>query len=229
VRDIIVRDLDVMAEANWSFRTSAPQWQHQVHGSMGTFDPFPCYPHQRDVVEEAAAAVTKACPPLWNVELFIADREETGRSNGYSSVDAGRRYVDGEWVQGDPIGLIMLSGKRIPPHPALTRYLVAHEYGHNVEWMLNRVRGEKSLTGGDLPKEYAEVRGLGAEHMHDGSGGRWHDSVHEILACDFRILVCEVEAGYWPHPGVPHPSGIGAIRTWWADQMEALSGAVKAA
>lgn len=225
---IIVRDLDVMAEATWSFRTGAPQWQHQVHGSMGTFDPFPGYPHQREVVEETAAAVANACPPLWDVELFIADREEAGRTNGYSSVDAGGRYIEGEWVKGDPIGLIMLSGKRIPPHPALTRYLVAHEYGHNVEWMLNRVRGEANLFGGSLPKEYADMRGLTADHMHDGTGGRWHNSLHEILACDFRILVCEVEVDYWPHPGVPHPRDLVAVRSWWAEQTDALASAARA-
>lgn len=219
---IIVHDLSVMSDADWSFRTNAPTWQHGRHGSVGTFDPFPAYPHDRAVVDQTAAQISKECQPLWNVELFIADREETGRSNGYSSVHEGGGYVDGEWVKGDPTGLIMLSGKRIPPHPAVTRYLVAHEYGHNVEWMLNRARGAQNIQSDDVINEYGQVRGLSAEHMHHGSGGRWHDSVHEIFACDFRIVVCGIEGDYWPHPGVPRPHGT-ALTTWWVDQIALLA------
>ncbi len=210
---IIVQDLAVMTEATWSFSDrSEPKWRHRRRGSSGTFDPFPAYPHDRGVVEETVALVTDACPPLWNVDLYIADREEIGRSNGYSSVDEGGEYVDGEWVKGPPTGLIMLSGKRIPPHSAVTRYLVAHEYGHNVEWMLNRARGAKHLQSEDLPDEYLKVRGLDAEHSHEGSGGTWHAGIHEIIACDFRILVCGIEVGYWPHPGIARPERCGWAR-----------------
>lgn len=220
---IIVRDLDVMSGGNWSFRSAEPTWQHGRHGSVGTFDPFPAYPHDRAVVDEAVAHVTKACPPLWDVELYVADREETGRSNGYSSLNEGGQYVDGEWVKGDPTGLIMFSGKRIPPHPAVTRYLVAHEYRHNVEWMLNRVNGARHLQGDEVVQQYAELRGLTDEHMHAGSGGRWHDAVHEIFACDFRILVCQVEPDYWPHAGVPRPTETAALSDWWTAQVAKLT------
>lgn len=219
---IVVRPLDVMAEATWHFRDSQPTWRHHMHGSVATFDPFPGYAHDLDVVQESAELVQGRCPPLWDVDLYVADREEVGRSNGFSNVHEGGRYVDGEWSKGPPNGLIVLSGKRVPPHPALTRYLVAHEYGHNVEWMLEHLHGSKGLHSGAVVAEYAKVRGLPAP-VHHGSGGRWHDSATEILACDFRVIVCEVETGFWPHPGVARPEEVPALAEWWAQALDEMA------
>jgi hypothetical protein len=164
------------------------------------------------------------CPPVWDVDLYIADREETGRTNAWSTVHEDGRYEGDTWVKDPPIGLIVLSGKRTPPHPALTRHLVAHEYGHNVEWMVNYTRGV-GLHDDSLAREYAEMRGLPDSALHHGTGGRWHDSVHEILACDFRIVVCDIEPEYWPHPGIPHPDRVDELDGWWADAVNALTAA----
>lgn len=221
--EIVVRHLSVPAEAEWSFRDSTARWKHHDHGSIATFDPFPAYPHDRATVDAAVAVVSSSCPPVWNVELFIADREEVGRSNGFSNIHEGGHYVDGEWTKDNPTGLIMLSGKRIPPHPAVTRYLVAHEYGHNVEWMIALGRGAKHAHAPEFASEYAKVRGLGDEHLHHGAGGRWHDGVHEVMACDFRILVCEVEAEFWPHHGIARPEDVDGLRGWWAEEVENLA------
>ncbi|WP_152748265.1 hypothetical protein [Micromonospora sp. RV43] len=218
---IIVRELSIMSEAMWPFRDGKPVWRHRPLGSVGKFDPFPAYPHQREVVDAAVKHVQSCFAPLWDVELFIADREEEGRSNGYSSVCQDGHYEDDEWVKDPPVGLIMLSGKRVPPHPAVTRHLVAHEYGHHVEWMLNDARGEQNLYSDALVAEYAKMRGLPESTMHDGEGGTWHDSVHEIFACDFRIMVCDVETAYWPHPGVPHPHEVEGLPGWWHDALSA--------
>lgn len=220
--ELLVFDLPVMVEATWSFRDSVPQWRHREHGSIGTFDPFPCYPHDRAAVDAAVKHVTDRCPPVWDVELFIADREETGRSNGFSNVHEGGQYVDGEWVRNPPAGLIVLSGKRMPPHPAVTRYLVAHEYGHNVEWMVQQRRYPDGGMHSDmLVREYAKLRGLA--DVHWGSGGRWHDSATEIFACDFRIIVCGVDPDYWPHQGITHPLELqDRLSGWWADAMKDL-------
>lgn len=215
---LVVRDLAVMCDAEWDFRDSAPKWRWRGYGNMATFDPFPAYPHDRAAVEEAAKYVQDACPPRWNVEVFIADREEVGRSNGFSYLREDGHYEGDQWVKDAPVGLIMLSGKRVPPHPAVTRYLVAHEYGHNVEWMLNKARGAKHSNDQTLATEYAAMRGL-PQPIHHGSGGRWHDSAQEVFACDFRILVCGVEADYWPHGDIPHPAEVDGLRDWWTDAL----------
>lgn len=226
---IIVRKLNVMRDAEWSFRDSVPRWRHRMHGITATFDPFPAYTHDVEVVQAAADYVVECCPPAWDVELYVADREEVGRSNGFSHVDEGGHYEGDEYVKDPPVGLIMLSGKRVPPHPAVTRYLVAHEYGHNVEWMINVARGVKHTHDEQLVKEYARMRGLGKKTLHHGSGGRWHDGVHEIFACDFRLVVCGVEPDYWPHPGVPRPEAVPAVEGWWSEALASLGAKQEAA
>jgi hypothetical protein len=118
-------------------------------------------------------------------------------------------------------GIIFLCGKRVPPHPAVTRYLVAHEYGHNVEYMLNIARGAQSAWDEALSIEYAQVRGLPDSTLHHGDGGNWHDSIHEIIACDFRILVCETEVEFWPHAGIARPEHVPALAAWWAEARQA--------
>ena len=53
--------------------------------------------------------------------LYIANREEVARSNGHSNIIEGGHYEGDEWVIDPRRGLIMLSGKRVPPHPAMTK------------------------------------------------------------------------------------------------------------
>lgn len=227
--EIKVHLLDLATDANWSFRDSQLRWQHGAHGSSGTFDPFPAYGHDIAEVERTAKHVAGCCPPLWDVDLFVANREETGRTNGYSSiVEPQHQDDDGKWVRDAPVGLIVLSGKRIPPHPATTRYLVAHEYGHNVFWMIGRARDPaRSIYSEDWLVDYATMRGLPTP-VHAGSGGRWHDSASEVFACDFRMIVCRVEPDYWPHPGIPQPFDdevATELAQWWGTALEDLGAA----
>jgi hypothetical protein len=210
-----------IAEASWSFRDSAPTWRPAIDGEAHyagavTLDPFPAYAHRRADIATAIAHVTACWAPLWDVHLFSVDREEVGRCNGFSTLLwLGR----GETIaERRPTGQICLVGKRIPIHPAMTRYLVAHEYGHNVEWMLEAARGDEPHTG-RLMADYAELRGL--DTAHHGAGGTWHDSPHEIFACDFRILICQTESEHWPHPGIARPETVPGLADWWFAQLSA--------
>lgn len=130
-------------------------------------------------------------------------------------------------MQDAPAGTIVFSGKRIPPHPALTRYLVGHEYGHQGERMINVARGGEQSARYAFMGAYAQVRGLDADSVHDGSGGRWHDSAIEVLACDFRILACDVETDFWPHPRVPRPEEVDGLAGWWKEAIADVVAATK--
>lgn len=218
---IHLREIHPAADGVWQFRDSTLTWRppHKF-GATVTFDPFPGYPHDPAVAVDTTQHVEQCFPPLWDVNCYLADREEVSRSNGHSNIHGNSEYVDGEWVQKIPTGMILMSGKRIPPHPALTRYLVAHEYGHNVEWMLAYLReGPKHLHSNDVVSAYAKMRGLPEDAVHHGEGSTWHDSATEIFACDFRVIVCDVETGFWPHPGIPQPHEVPALNAWWAEAL----------
>lgn len=92
--------------------------------------------------------------------------------------------------------------------------LVAHEYGHVVEDFLNTAVRNNSLGSTATEQEYAELRGLPL-HIDAGGGGHWHDKPGEVMANDFRLLVCGVEPEYWPHPGIPRPEGNTQLIDWW--------------
>lgn len=194
-----------MAEATWNFDRNAPVWR------LSEFDPFPAYAHDREVVLDTVELVQAIAPPIWDVDVFIANREGVGRTNAFASCNEGS-YVNGEWDK-TVRGKIVLNAKRIQPHPAMTRHLVGHEYGHNVQWMLTRMRGAKHAHDWALMEEYAALRGAG---VHAGTGGTWHASVQEVFACDFRMLVCDLEHEYWPHPGIDRPEDVSGLAHWWA-------------
>jgi hypothetical protein len=216
---------DVPDAGSWSFQDSSLSCRHPKHGSIGRFDPFPAYPHDAGVAADAAQKASQACPPLYDIEIYLPNREEVGRTNGYSTNCYPRSFVDGEWVTGLPLGLIVMSGKRIPPHPAMTRYLIGHEYGHHVCWMLGKLRGATHLQDDSWLAEYAKLRGLPDTTPPNGSGGNWHRALEEIFACDFRILILEVESEYWPHPGTARPDTVQGLADWWAAAHDELRAA----
>jgi hypothetical protein len=220
VGEVSVRELDALAEARWDFR-DGPRWRHPHGFDLGArWDPFPAYAHDHG---EAAAAVRRlgdACPPLYDIQVLLADREDCGRTNGWSHLDRDLRGDDGPYL-----GIIMMAGKRIPPHPAVTRHLAGHEYGHHAEWMLSLARNAKTPWDDQVITEYAQVRGLPPGVPHHGEGGTWHDSPHEIFACDFRLLVAGLEPEYWPHPGIPRPHEVKGLSQWWSGALGELQAA----
>lgn len=181
-------------------------------------DPFPAYAHDERDVWDALDLVAAAwpLPDEVSLQISILPCEDLARTNGWTQHDWHRDYEDGQPV-GEPkfIPTIALSAKRIPPHPAVTRYLVAHEYGHVVAGWLAKLAGYQNSDPRDVEKEYAKIRELG-EVPHYG-GGSWHIDHGEVMANDFRILICGVETEYWPHPTIDRPDGEleAVLREWW--------------
>jgi hypothetical protein len=203
-----------VTEYMWSFDSTNPHVL--VYGEKGykrheSVDPFPCYGHNTKLVEETLDKVSAAFPIGVGVNIFNLHYETMGRTNGYMSYQT--EYDDDN--KGTMYPYIVLLGKRIPPHPAMTRYLVSHEYGHVVErWIECKQNREKENT---FRKEYGAMRGI-PEIEHYG-GRTWHKSVGEVIANDFRILCTGLESEFWPHE-VPHPMEVPEIIEWWKQAKE---------
>ena len=194
------------------FKTKGPNTYARSH----SVDPFPCYPHDRGLVADTAARVEELFPVDDQVDYFLTEFEELGRTNGYSDKTDVYDKASGKYVRWEPT--VILVGKRIPPHPGMTRYLVAHEYGHVVQWWVEKIRkidSNKETT--DLDLEYMRLRP--GSHNEYG-GGKWHENVGELLANDFRVLVCGIEEDFWPHPGFPHPRVVEGVQQFWKKVME---------
>jgi hypothetical protein len=221
VNQVRVHELKVAEEGTWPFRDSSLTWHPpRRHAYVPVFDPFPCYPHRRDVAEAVAANAASICPPLWDIDIYLADREETSRTFGYSDL------AEEPEAPRSP-GLILLDGKRVSQHPAFTRHLIAHEYGHHLAWMANSLRPgcEQIKHTAAMEREYAALRGLPETSLHYGGGGTWHASAFEIMACDARILVLGAEPEHWPHPGIERPEGMAGIRRWWDEALARIAAA----
>jgi hypothetical protein len=107
--------------------------------------------------------------------------------------------------------LIIFSGKRIPIHPGMQRYLVAHEYGHVVDYNITYMR-KKELNSMD--EEYAKMRRI--EPDQKMGGRKWHTNIGEILVNDFRIICCDIEPEFWPHQ-VSHPNDTPEVKKYWEE------------
>jgi hypothetical protein len=184
----------------------------QFYTRSATVDPFPCYAHDLELVQRSARAVARTLPFAEPIVFATLTFESVKRTNGECDISYDYKNEKGK---PDPWGgSITLWGKRIPPHPAMTRYLVAHEYGHAVAKALSFRRGERDSDA--LYREYRRLRGL--RNIRPGSygGATWHASTAEVFANDFRVLVAGAETEYWPHPGIERPERIAAVRRWWA-------------
>jgi hypothetical protein len=188
------------------FRVSGGDWKRQV-----TVDPFPAYAHDSTLVLQIANSVASKFPLDRTVVYSLLDREEKARTNGATHINW--KYIDDKTR--DWCATVVLCGKRIPIMPAMTRYLVSHEYGHVVAQYL---RWQVDKTDDDSGKQYAEYAKLrGIEQAQHYGGGTWHERLEEIFANDFRILVTHEEEEFWPHK-VARPEGVPAIAEFWKEQ-----------
>jgi len=176
-------------------------------------DPFPCYGHYSSLVYTVGHRVEAAFPIGFPPQYYLPEFEGPGRTNGFAQ--KGDVWAEGGKRAGfEPI--IILWGKRIPPHPAMTRYLVAHEYGHVVRWWIEHKRGMKDESVTDFDREYMALRPGSTCGIY--GGGHWHHDAGELIANDFRICVAGIEREFWPHPGFDHPDKLPAVQDFWEAQ-----------
>jgi hypothetical protein len=202
-------------DIQWGFTDTMPSF-HTKHGTYGCrerVDPFPCYAHNLALVESELKRTAGLFPLPFPVYIYVSAFECEGRTNAHASTghDYDGKMVDGEYPIGS--GTIVFSGKRIPIMPSMTRYLVSHEYGHLVEAALTRA---KRLN----VEDYARMRGCEPRNTEFYGGRTWHKAFGEIFANDFRIIVCDRELEFWPHP-VRFPGNTDTqLIDWWLDQQE---------
>lgn len=200
----------------WDFGSPNPVFRVPAAGYYRTVsvDPFPAYAHNMELVKHEAEVTAGTFPIKQQVTFVAIDREFLERTNGWTSIehDYGTNEMPKPWS-----ATIVLSGKRIPIHPAMTRYLVSHEYGHAVAEHLRKTHG--ALT--DENKLYQEYRALrGMPDDPESYGGGWHASVSELFANDFRILVAGSETEFWPHPGFARPEDVPQVVEFWKCETE---------
>lgn len=184
--------------------------------------PRPMYAHDQDLVIGLLRAIEHRHPLTGaRCEIAVLDREFSSGFNGYAMPDTIWKRADGsDWsfqikspdgstfhANGQALSIV-LSGKPVPQHPAWTRYLVGHEYGHAAFYHWAR------LNGLATHKDEGEIAYMSAARGLDGwkDGKSWHQKASEVIANDFRICVGELEVDFWQHD-VPPPDE--RVREWW--------------
>lgn len=206
------QEVIALTEPGYGFDDAGPAYSLAFDGSWGRpekVDPAPCYAHDIDAVRAELAHLQRVAPVPVPLGIFVLSHEMLGRTNAWCSED--RVYDREDATKSHPIGIIALSGKRIPIHPAITRYVVAHEYGHFVDAFITRHRGLKST---DIRTEYQRL--VRPDGSFSYGPGKWHQAIGELFANDFRILVAKREPEFWPHPGVSRPEDNLAAIGWWS-------------
>lgn len=197
-------------------------------------DPYPCYAHDVQRTESILQHCTEAFPlKVAKFSLTLLSHDFIDRVNGITYEDYFYRRPDGtDWEDmiphwdgggesrkfyGQAI-TIVLSGKRIPIMPSMTRYLVSHEYGHAVFDYVARTKGYKDSERYKLEQYYMELRGI-TDYAKTYNGGQWHRSPGEIIANDFRVLFTKQELEFYPHD-CPLPSWSQPEGRWWREAAE---------
>jgi hypothetical protein len=186
-------------------KTPNSSWGHTVY-----VDPFPCYSLDPALVLEVARQVEETFPVPFKPYYFILSHEADDRCNGMATTAS---YYPPDYdtpLPFDPI--IVLSGKRIPIHPAMQRYLVAHEYGHVIDYNINYMM-KTDIDG--LDADYAKMRGIDLSKHRSNGARKWHTNIGEILVNDFRVACAGIEPEFWPHTTVKHPNSSPKVRKYW--------------
>lgn len=206
----------VLKDVEYGFDDKGPRYYTSHAGSYRTqhfVDPAPCYAHDVELVKKELQHLQAVAPLPDPLAIFLLSHEELGRTNAWCE-DA--MFWDDKEVQ-HHVSIITVNAKRIPPHPAMTRYLIAHEYGHAVNnWIVRfaKVKDE------EFDQRYISDFRLKATTAY--GCGKWHQNVGELIANDFRILVAKREKEYWPHEGFERPEKVKGLTKWWRQWQDIL-------
>lgn len=215
------------SDLRFGYDDKPPRWEQQPalkanYPRSESVDPWgPAYTHNeeltRALLRECVAAAPLGSAP---VTLYLSLWDGLARMNGWSDY-CHPHYGDEadyrDWWRGPGLrpweGVISLSGKRIEIHPAVTRYVVAHEYGHLVDTALAQLRwpGDPNAFH-KLHEDYRRLRRLDTV-SHYGNGTH-HLDVGEVLANDFRTIAVERERDFWAHPVTPGWK-LKRVVAWW--------------
>lgn len=200
-----------------------------------TVDPYPAYPPDEKIVREVLEECDETFPLIMEYDgAFVLPYDFDDHINGLAFHDVVWKRKDGsEWKelipcycgcgeerthQGTAI-TIVFGAKKIPIHPAMVRYVVAHEFGHGVCHRLARALGYMESEHKEFEAKYMAVRAPGFDYAKKYKGGTWHITPGEVMANDFRTLVMNKEWEFWPHPvdqlTPEHPAA-----NWWRASFE---------
>jgi hypothetical protein len=217
INEPLDRRIQVPNEPTWGFDDAGPTYYLNTplvkYGSYEKVDPFPCYSHPLELVTKTAREVETTWPLPIKPYYFLLSHEVTSRTNGSCGAHT-IKYAEKDGDEAVEVEFIVLSGKRIPLMPTMTRYLVAHEYGHAVNNFINRKQKSHNRFPSAFEKDYALRRGGDTNY----GSQKWHTNTREIIANDFRICVCGIEREFWPHT-VPHPDLDLNIQNYWYELM----------
>jgi hypothetical protein len=205
-------------DVSWDWSSETPHYYATISGlenrSYVKLYPTPCYPHDAKLVAKTLAEVEATFKVKNPTTVFVFHYDIDGRTNGWTEYAA-------NYTTKTEVCPIFLAGKRIPPMPSMTRYLVAHEYGHVVSshLALAMFREKEDEYTSHNPRrrmyeEYTKIRCPELVTPAYYGPMTWHASLPEIFANDFRILVAGKEPEFWPHP-VEYPTKVKKLVSWW--------------
>jgi hypothetical protein len=197
---------------NWPFSSDGkPSFyiQDGTYKRSEVVDPFPGYAHSAETVIGLTDMINDRIQLDGLTDIYLPAYETPERVNGWASAQSWYNNEQGKDAFG---AYIVLSGKRIPIHPAMTRYLIAHEFGHVVQYWIEKRHSTKNLVTAYIK----DLRPAKDEAKPAYYGGRtWHLTGGEVFANDFRIAVCQAESEFWPHTNRDHPTEAPRVLLFW--------------
>lgn len=212
------------SDLHWPFEKAAEPYYlcGKPHGHRTVVDPCPAYPHDTAAITTYLHLAAECFPVGWPVTGYVLHHECPSRTNGWAQTGDYDYHARDERGHYKRYPSVVFPAKRIPIHPAMTRYVATHEYGHVVEAWIVYSRTDATKDGARFEEsekalwdEYAALRGMEHNGRANYGGGTWHANLGELFANDFRILICRAEEEYWPHPGIPRPEDVPGLKKWW--------------